>query len=746
MQKSESVRSQADDPYFMTFQTAYALHQEAKLSEARDLYLEILHKKPDHFDALNLLGVISFQSGKPAEAVAFYIDAIQINDNFAPVYSNLGNALKNLKLFDQALMSYDKAIEINSYYAEALYNRGVVLHELSRFHEALHSFEKSITIKPDSWEAFLSRGNALHNLDRYHEALRNYEIAIYIKSDSANSFYNRGVTFQSLARFDEALTAYNTAISIQSDYAEAFNNRGNVFKELKRFNEALASYAKALSIEPDYPDALYNQSVMLQMLDNFDDALQSYERLILIKPDYAEAFNNRGVLFQKLKAFEKALIDYEKAGLIKPDYADAHYNRGVTLQELNRFEDSLQSYERAILADPDHAEAFNNRGTALHSLKQFDEALASYNKAISIKSDYAEAFYNRGGTLQELKQFNTAMASFEKAISINSDYAIARYAKALNLLQQGYFSSGWLEYEYRLKNESFILNSLGDGARFLSKLVPVMSASDLIGKHLILIGEQGVGDVVMFASVIRETMHIVKRIDLLVDPRLVNLLKRSFPSLRVFCLADYDSNSLPEDAMFLFIGSLGRLFRNNVGDFPKAAYLVPDFEQVVSWRKRLQCADKKIIGISWKGGTPSTRDWARSFPLQRFLKFLPTRDVRFVNIQHESSIQEVRDTVDNCNIEILTFAEAETYEISDLSALLCALDLVVTVQNSNIHLCGGLGVPCVGIIPSVPEWRYGLNSEDMLWYGSVKLVRMQAGIGNQEVNQLIDYYINQLGG
>ena len=83
---------------------------------------------------------------------------------------------------------------------------------------------------------------------------------------------------------------------------------------------------------------------------------------------------------------------------------------------------------------------------------------------------------------------------------------------------------------------------------------------------------------------------------------------------------------------------------------------------------------------------------------------MPERDVRFVNLQYNSSREEVREAVDNQKIEILAFPESETNDILEASCLLFALDNVVTVQNSNIHLCGALGVNCVGILPSIPEW------------------------------------------
>ena len=595
------------DPHLKIFQNAFSLHQQGKLSAAKKLYEEILKNNPKHFDALHLSGVIVFQSRMFDESEAFYAKAVRINSNFAPLHSNRGKTLKELKRFDEALASYDKAISIKSDYAEAFNNRGNTLEELKRFHEALASYDRAISIKSDYAEAFSSRGNTLHELKR----------------------------------FDEALASYDKAISLKLDYAEAFNRRGNILNELQRFNEALVSYEKAISVNSDY--------------------------------------------------------------------AEAFYNLGYTLKQLNRF----------------------------------DEALASYDKAISLKSDYAAAFNSRGNTLHELKRFDDALISYDKAISIKPDYAEPKLGKSINLLLKDNLSEGWRYYEYRLKCQHFINMSLVNTDNFIKKITTLTSVKELTGKHLVLIAEQGLGDVVMFASMVQDILSFVTALDFVVDERLIEILKLSFPSSRVFSSKRYNENDAPTDAVYMFIGSLGRLFRNQISDFPKTPYLLADLNKITNWRNLLQCENKKLIGISWKGGTTHTREWARSFSLQNFLKLIPQDNFKFVNIQHNSSPVEVQQAVDNLNVEIVSFPESDTKNISDLSALLCAVDHVVTVQNSNIHLCGALGVHCVGIIPEIPEWRYGMQRDHMIWYEKVKLLRMRQEIDHQETKHSIRSYIDQ---
>src|SRR5947209_13554765 len=121
------------------FGQALAFHQADRLAEAEQLYRIILQAQPEHFDSLHLLGVIHSQRGEHTEAVRQIDVALKINPNAAAAYSNRGNALKDLKRFDEALASFDQAIALKPDYAEAFNNRGIALKELKRFDEALAS-------------------------------------------------------------------------------------------------------------------------------------------------------------------------------------------------------------------------------------------------------------------------------------------------------------------------------------------------------------------------------------------------------------------------------------------------------------------------------------------------------------------------------------------------------------------------------------------------------------------------------
>lgn len=105
---------------------------------------------PNYASAYNSRGLIQLDVFKRIDAaVSDFRHALTIEPNYAEAHFNLGNALKDLLRYQDALMSYDKAIALNPNFADAYYGRGVLLSELKQCDEALESFNRALTINPE---------------------------------------------------------------------------------------------------------------------------------------------------------------------------------------------------------------------------------------------------------------------------------------------------------------------------------------------------------------------------------------------------------------------------------------------------------------------------------------------------------------------------------------------------------------------------------------------------------------------
>lgn len=242
------------DQHQNKFQDALTFHQQGELEVARRLYNEILRHEPGHFDCLHLSGLAAYQVKQFSEAERFFIAALGVNPNFAPLHSNYGNLLT----------------------------------ELNRHEEALASFVRAIAIQPDDAELHNNCGVALHDLKRFEEALIRYDKAISLRQNYAEPFNNRGVTLHEMNRYQEAVANYQQSIAINPQFAQAYLNLGDTLKDVKLFDEALACYERSISIAPDYADAHFAKARLLLLQGDFHNGWREYEWRKLKKDPVAE--------------------------------------------------------------------------------------------------------------------------------------------------------------------------------------------------------------------------------------------------------------------------------------------------------------------------------------------------------------------------------------------------------------------------------------------------------------------------
>ena len=159
-------------------QKAFSAYQRGAWGEAEMLCRQVLAAKADHFDALNLLGIIAARTQRTQDAAELLRRAVAANPTNAGAHSNYGNVLEELARWEQALDSYNQALRLKPDFAEAYNNRGITLKELNRLDEALDSYNQALRLKPNFAEAYNNRGNVLQKLKRLDEALDSFQRAL----------------------------------------------------------------------------------------------------------------------------------------------------------------------------------------------------------------------------------------------------------------------------------------------------------------------------------------------------------------------------------------------------------------------------------------------------------------------------------------------------------------------------------------------------------------------------------------
>ena len=275
-----------------TIHQALELHHQGRIADAERLYSAVLAVRPDHFDALQMLGLIKLARGEAVTALHLVSAAMRLRPTSPQVLLNHGMVLNALDRHEEALASFDQALKHKGRYAEALNNRGSVLIALGRSGEALDNFRRAIAIKPGYVEAFYNQGNAFKALDSHHDALKSYDRAIALRPRLCQRALQQ---------------------RLGAGHPRAAGRRAYLLRP--------GAGARAL-FRRSHAQPLRRAACVYKRIDDMQQAL---DRLLTVHPNYAEAHNMRGMLMADFNRPAEALASYEKAVALKPDYSKARW-------------------------------------------------------------------------------------------------------------------------------------------------------------------------------------------------------------------------------------------------------------------------------------------------------------------------------------------------------------------------------------------------------------------------------------
>jgi len=253
-------------------------------------------------------------------------------------------------------------------------------------------------------------------------------------------------------------------------------------------------------------------------------------------------------------------------------------------------------------------------------------------------------------------------------------------------------------------------------------------------QRVFLWGEQGLGDEIMFASLILDIHSSSSKLIVQTDPRLVDLFKRSFPDSIEFRSRDEIVSETEYDA-HLPLGSAPLHFRQTLESFKgrSEGWLSACSTRANILRSELLCDDSEVlIGISWH--TTAHRNGAKNrlIPLNQIAQMLQAPKVRLVSLQYGDFVNEIKKLSTDYGIKVAQVTEIDNMnDVDGLAALISACDRIVSIDNTTVHLAGALGKETNVLLPFACEWRWGQGSQDSYWYDSMQLHR-QVKIGDWE--------------
>lgn len=388
-----------------------------------------------------------------------------------------------------------------------------------------------------------------------------------------------------------------------------------------------------------------------------------------------------------------------------PDDAPALLLLGYVYSMAERFGLAVNVFHRVVSLLPKKPEGWNNLGMAYHGLKD-PKALGSFMTAWGLekKASYAA---NIGSAYLEQCRWKDALEWSGKALKME-EVKGAHVTHGMASLALGDWKTGWHGFNHALggkfrKETQFADEGRWDGTK---------------GQTVVVYGEQGLGDEVMYSSCVPDIASDCSVI-LECDPRLEGLFKRSFPQVTVYGTRRLEADWMAKhqiDARCAIAGLPG-FYRNDAKDFPGTPYLVADPERRLQWRALFDSWGKRPrIGIAWSGGSRHNRPKERSMGLEAFRPLIEGMDADFISLQYQDPIDEIREA----DLPVRHFKRAcQTDDYDDTAALVAELDLVISVPTSVVHLAGALGVKTHCLTPPMADWNFHAG---LPWYECVELI------------------------
>lgn len=591
-------------------------------------------------------------------------------------------------------------------------------HAAGQLEPAEQIYRSVLDADPENLEALHLLGLVrLQNGDP-HGAVPLLEEAAGRAPADANYLNRHGVALAAVGRIDEAIAAYRRAIASKPDQPEAHNNLAIALAASGDHQAAIIEYRRALTAQPGFAEAHNGLGVALSAIGEYEDAAHHYRRALDIRPDYTDARVNLGDLLVRTGQLDDAVVELTASLDQDPDHFEAHLSLADAYTRIGQLKKALEISRANLAANPDSARAHNCYGMVCRQAGDPAAALTNFDRAIALDPVLADAHANRAISLMTLGRADAAEQAASQAASL-ADGGVYRMNLGMIRLLRGELRKGFEDYRAR-----FASRVPWHGRRKFA--FPEWNGEAIDGQRILAWGEQGVGEEVMFASLISRLRARTSECVIECDPRLVPLFVRSFP-VEVVGRTDPVASAVMrhEFDMTLAFGDMAAALGLDKPDFANpTAYLVPDSETVQSLKERLnRLGPKPKVGIAWRSrGSNTLFSQEKSTSLADWSAILRVPGIQFVSLQYGDTAREIADAEANFELTINTDTGIDqSVDLDGFAALIAALDLVITTSNTTAHLAGALGKEVWIILPQVPDWRWQIGRSDTLWYPRARL-------------------------
>ncbi len=346
---------------------------------------------------------------------------------------------------------------------------------------------------------------------------------------------------------------------------------------------------------------------------------------------------------------------------------------------------------------------------------KYNEAIATLDNLNGMLPIFTASVLQTGRCHWEMHRWEPARKFFEMALRLEPENDDAGWTAGLLALQMGDFKAGWEGYERRWGSKVF-------KSPRISTIHPQWERG-LGLKRPIVWTEQGIGDQILYASLIEALAGEVEYVTVLIDIRLANLMQRGCKANNVTFLPHNAKIKMSDHDSHIPIASMGKYFINRVHDIPhyvSTEYMSSDPHRVEALRKELDLGDAFTVGLAWTSTAPIIGEH-KSVPLAAFKPILDTPHLKFINLQYGKAQEEGRGYHPN----LITTHIDTFFDLENTAALIELCDLIISPSCATVHLAGAMGKNVLLLDANkLWYWNNRLGNESM-WYSGVKVYQRE---------------------
>lgn len=411
-----------------------------------------------------------------------------------------------------------------------------------------------------------------------------------------------------------------------------------------------------------------------------------------------------------------------------PNRVSTLLNLAATQILLQKHDEALINSKLIIQLEPRNILAIMNISTVYSYQRDFIKALHYIEIAVKIDSKNPDILANKASILRFMGKIENALEIYNEALKFNKDSISIKFNKSICELSLERFQEGWINYEYReTKNFSY---------------TKIKKWPDKTMKILIL-SEQGVGDVVMFSSLL-QFIKDFDNITFLIDRRFEDIYKYSFPKINFVNFDNFISINF-KDYYQIRIGSLSQFYIQSRNDFK---YLINPYLKLPPNEDRLLSGyidSKKVnIGIYWFSNSKQSGKVTK-IHLSQIIKSLNVVDKNFISLQDGGYDDEIISVEKMLNVRIKRINNFDLKnDINRLARLISKCNLIISISTTVVHLAGALGIPTIVLCQYSPDWRFFQFKEKFPWYPNTYILKQESLDDWSVPLQKLNFKVNEI--